>query len=163
MDRRPVIGVMGGGTADDPTLETAEALGRAIAEEGWILLNGGRDAGVMAASASGARSGGGFVVGVLPGRGSNPGGVSPDLDLALFTGMGDGRNVINVLSSDVVVALPGGPGTLSEVALALKSDREVILLGWGPTPLPATLPSERIHRVEDAHQALETIRRLLDR
>jgi uncharacterized protein (TIGR00725 family) len=130
MSRRPVIGVMGAGdgaSARDCAL--AEALGAEIARRGWALLCGGRAAGVMDAAARGARSvEGSLVVGVLPGDGEDPA-VSTYLDVAIFTGMGNARNAINVLSSDVVVACgAGGPGTASEIALALKSGKPVVLL-----------------------------------
>jgi len=124
---RTVIGVMGGGTADEATTARARELGSAIAGAGWVLLNGGRDCGVMAASAAGAREAGGLVVGVLPDEDASH--AAPDLDLAIRTGMGDARNVINVLSSDVVIALEGGAGTLSEIAHAVKLGRPVVLLG----------------------------------
>lgn len=132
MKRKPVIGVMGGGVADAATTVLAEELGAAIAQEGWILLNGGRDAGVMAASARGAARAGGVVLGILPGR--DHAGAAPDLTIAIPTGLGDARNAINVLASDVVIALPGGPGTLSEIALALKNERPLLLLGWERAP-----------------------------
>lgn len=127
MSRKPIIGVVGGGEVSEDARLLARELGRLIAHRGWVLLNGGRDIGVMAASARGAREAGGTVIGVLPG--SDASGASPDLDYAIVTGLGDARNVINVLSSDVIVACPGGAGTLSEVALALKNNRRVILLG----------------------------------
>ena len=128
MVRKPVVGVMGGGR-DNPTVDKeAHLLGALIAERGWILLNGGGNAGVMAASARGAKEAGGTVIGIL--RGKTTRGASPDLDIAIVTGMGDARNVINVLTSDVVIACPGRAGTMSEVALALNNGKRVILLGW---------------------------------
>ncbi len=130
MARRPVIGVMGGATVEPATVTQAAELGAEIAARGWILLNGGRNAGVMAASARGARQAGGTVVGILPGRDRRD--AAPDLDLVIVTGMGDARNVINVLSSDVVIACAGGAGTAAEVALALKHHKPVILLGFDP-------------------------------
>lgn len=132
---RTVIGVMGGASARDDVERDAYEIGRLIAEQGWVLLNGGRNAGVMAASAKGASEAGGLVVGVLPSADTD--GASPHLDIAIPTGMGDARNAINVLASDVVVALPGDVGTLSEVALALKSCKTVIALGWMPGPMLA--------------------------
>ncbi len=130
---RTVIGVMGSGRPLSGTASAvARDLGRRIAERDWVLLTGGRAAGVMDAASAGAREAGGLVIGVLPGDGRA--GASEHLDIAIRTGMGDARNAINVLSSDVVVALPGGAGTLSEIALALKAGRTVIALGWDPGP-----------------------------
>ena len=126
--RKPVIGVMGGSKARASVEAMARDLGRRIAERGWILLNGGRNCGVMAASAAGAKEAGGLVIGILPDTTRTK--AAPDLDVAIATGMGDGRNLINVLSSDVVIACPGALGTLSEVVLALKHDKRVILVGF---------------------------------
>ena len=119
---------MGGASSDEFALAHAYELGRLIATSGWVLLNGGRDAGVMAASAKGAADAGGLVIGVLPGDDWE--GVAAGVAVAVITGMGDARNAINVLSSHVVVALKGGAGTLSEVALALKAGRPVVTLDF---------------------------------
>lgn len=124
---RTIIGVMGGAEASAATERTAQEVGRLVAEQDWVLLNGGRHAGVMAASAAGARAAGGLVVGVLPDEHTH--GMSLDVDIPILTGMGDARNIINVLSSRVVIALPGGAGTISEVAHALKLGRPVVVLG----------------------------------
>ncbi len=125
--RKPVIGVMGGSSVGEDEFETARRLGSLIAGRGWVLLNGGRNAGVMAASARGAREAGGIVIGILPDRDTSR--ASPDLDYAICTNLADARNLINVLSSDVVIACHGAAGTFSEVALALKNGKRVILLG----------------------------------
>jgi len=132
MPRRAVIGVMGAGESASATdLTLAERLGELIAREGWVLLTGGRDAGVMAAASRGAkRVPGSLTVGILS---TEAGGVSDGVDVAVFTGMGNARNAINVLSSQVVIACgAGGPGTASEIALALKSGKPVVLVS--PTP-----------------------------
>jgi len=128
MRRRLIVGVMGGGAADQRTTELAYRLGRLIAAADWVLLNGGRNCGVMAASAQGAKEHGGLTIGILPDADRRQ--AAPWIDVAIVTGMGSARNAINVLSSDVVVACTGGAGTLSEIALALKAGRTVILLDF---------------------------------
>jgi uncharacterized protein (TIGR00725 family) len=128
MENQLIVGVMGGGMADPQDTESAYRLGSLIADQGWILLNGGRNAGVMASSARGARENGGITVGILPD--DNLHGASPFIQIPILTGMGNARNCINVLSSHVVVACPGGTGTISEIALALKSNRPVILMNF---------------------------------
>jgi omega-amidase len=133
--RRPLIGVMGAGDGAGPReLELAEQLGRAIARRGWGLLSGGWPSGVMAAASRGAMAvDGHLVVGVLPGDGSSDRDAT-ELDVAVFTGMGQARNVINVLSSDVVVVCGAGrAGTASEAAHALKAGRPLVLLA-APEP-----------------------------
>ncbi len=134
-----VVGVMGGGEGTSAEIcRQAYTLGSLIAQEGWVLLNGGRAAGVMEASARGAREAGGLTVGILPGKDLM--GASPHVDIPIVTGLGDARNYINVLSSSVVVVLPGGAGTLSEAALALKNGKTIITLGF---PLPEVLEKYR--------------------
>ncbi len=147
--RRPVIGVMGGGEADAATLGDARRLGRLIAEAGWVVLTGGRPAGVMDAVSAGAKEvPGSLTIGILPSSPDGP--VSAYVDVAIFTGMGDARNAINVLTSDVVVACgSGGPGTASEVALALKAGRPLVLLG------ASSDASTFFHRIAGAGQIHE--------
>jgi hypothetical protein len=128
MKRTPIIGVMGGGNADFDTLAKAEKLGGLIAEKGWILLNGGRCVGIMEATAKGAFEKGGITVGILPDSGTE--GASQYIRIPIVTGMGHARNTINILSSDVVVACPGGAGTLSEIALSVKCGKPLILFGF---------------------------------
>ncbi len=127
MKKPRIIGVMGGGVVSQADAERAYELGRLIAENGWVLLNGGRRAGIMEASARGAAEAGGLTIGILPDDRDHPG-VSEHIQIPVFTGMGNARNVINVLSSHVIVACPGGAGTLSEISLALKVNRPVIQL-----------------------------------
>ena len=128
MNKSFIIGVMGGGNASPKDTNAAYRLGCLIAEQGWILLNGGRNAGIMDASAKGAKDHGGLTVGILPD--DNPGRASEHIDIPVITGMGSARNCINVLTSHIVVACPGGAGTLSEIALALKFNKVVILMGF---------------------------------
>ncbi len=128
MNRKPIIGVMGGALVSQEVYDMAFELGRLIAQNGWILLNGGRDAGVMRASAKGAKREGGMTIGVLPGDSKDQ--ANPFIDIPIVTHMSDARNLINVLSSDIVVACPGSAGTITEVALALKNEKIVILLNF---------------------------------
>ncbi len=160
MPRSPIIGVMGGGTASPDDLENAYQLGGLIAQNGWVLLNGGRSAGIMEASAKGAKSQGGLTVGILPGESRR--GTSAYIDIPVLTGMGNARNCINVLSSDVVVACPGNAGTLSEIALALKVRRPVILLNFdiGNVFDSYTEPG-LLHHATTPEEVVELIKKLL--
>ena len=125
---------MGGGEIVNPDdYEVARHLGALIAKEGWILLNGGRASGIMEASARGAKENGGLTIGILPG--TDPDWASEYIDIPILTGIGLARNYVNVLSSEVVVTLPGRTGTISEIALALNIGKKVISLNFDLGPL----------------------------
>jgi uncharacterized protein (TIGR00725 family) len=159
--RRPIIGIVGAGEASESALADAQALGAAVARRGWIVLTGGRPDGVMAAACAGAKQvAGSLTLGILPTAG---GGVGSDVDIAVFTGMGDARNSINVLTSNVVVACGvEGPGTTSEVALALKSGKPVILLRAEPAAraffhrLSGGVDVVEVENVDEAMRRIET-------
>ena len=126
---KTIIGIMGPGNgARTVEMESAYELGRFIANNGWILLTGGRNQGVMNAASQGAKEAGGLVVGILPDEKNIQ--TSKYIDIPIYTGMGSARNNINVLSSDVVISCGVGLGTVSEIALALKADKPVIMLHY---------------------------------
>ena len=125
--RKTIIGVMGpGDLATETDINNAYELGKLIAQEEWILLTGGRNVGVMDAANKGAKKAGGLTIGILPSN--NTKNVSDAVDIAILTDMGNARNNINVLSSNVIIACGMGLGTVSEIALALKNKKPVILL-----------------------------------
>jgi uncharacterized protein (TIGR00725 family) len=127
---RPVrIAVCGAGVADDELADRAERLGRAIASVGAVLVCGGLG-GVMEAAARGSAQAGGLTVGVLPGRDGADANVW--IRIPLPTGMGEIRNALVVRFADVVIAVGGEWGTLSEIALARKMGIPVVLMGPGP-------------------------------
>ncbi len=127
--RKAIIGVMGPGEgASKEDTHIAFELGKGIAREGWVVLSGGRNAGVMDAVSRGAKTSGGLVVGVLPGEDAKN--MSRFVDIPILTGLGSARNNINVLSSDIVIACGAGLGTISEIALALKAGKKVGLLNF---------------------------------
>jgi uncharacterized protein (TIGR00725 family) len=122
------IGVAGASRPAPGLLEQAEVLGRRLAEAGAVVVCGGGP-GVMEAVCRGARSAGGTTVGLLPGLDRRDG--NPYLSVAVPTGMGQGRNLLLVRSSDAMVAVGGGFGTLSELALALRTGVPVVgLATW---------------------------------
>ena len=124
---RIIVGVMGPGENATPEdNELAFELGRAIAKEGWAVLTGGRSFGVMEAAMKGARDLNGLTIGILPD--ANEANASENAEVRIVTGMGSGRNYISVLSSHIIVVVGMAAGTASEVALAIKSNKKVILL-----------------------------------
>lgn len=155
--KKQIIGVMGpGGGASEDDLIKAEALGRGIALRGWVLLTGGRDSGVMAAASRGAQEEEGLVVGILPGP--DDAGISPHVDLAIHTDLGHARNNVNVLSSDLVIACGMGLGTVSEIALAAKNGKRVLVLTEDSAALDflTDLAPDRIEGVDSPEEALAT-------
>lgn len=104
-------------------MATAEAVGRGLAEHGAILVCGGLG-GVMAAACRGAKSAGGLTVGILPG--SDRRAANEWVDVAIPTGLGELRNGLIVRAAEALIAVGGGPGTLSEIALALKTGVRVV-------------------------------------
>jgi len=158
-----IVGVMGPGEGADPAAEEAAyQLGRLIAAEGWVLLTGGRNVGVMDAASKGAKQAGGLTLGVLPGAARSE--MSEYVDLPVVTGMGSARNNINVLSSDLVFACGVGLGTMSEVLLAAKAGKNVILLNQSDASVSflGQFESDRFHFASTPADALEQARQLLE-
>src|SRR5690606_40894719 len=114
--------VLGPGESATPEdNELAFELGRGIAKNGWVLLTGGRNFGVMDAAMKGARDANGLTVAILPG--DNDREASDNADIRIVTGMGSGRNIINALSSKILVVVGMDAGTSYEVFLALLAGR----------------------------------------
>jgi len=123
MDNKIHIGVIGAGDCPAEIYETSYNVGRIIGEKGWVLICGGLG-GVMEGAAKGCFERGGITVGLLPGTEKRS--ANPYITLVIPTGMGEARNVLVVRASDVVLAIAGGFGTLSEIGLALKIGKPVI-------------------------------------
>ena len=107
------VGIIGGSSPETKHLQIAEEMGKLIAQNGYILVNGGLK-GVMEASAKGAKAHNGLVIGILPGKSVQE--ANPYTDIAIPTGLGYLRNALVVLNADVLVAIDGEYGTLSEIA-----------------------------------------------
>ena len=123
MDQAPHIAVVGPGEASDGEVAAAEALGRGLAERGAVVVCGGLG-GVMAGACRGAKAAGGTTVGILPGK--ERAAANEWVDVAVPTGLGEARNALVVRAADAVIAVGGGYGTLSEIALALKAGKPVV-------------------------------------
>lgn len=122
------VSVIGGGCCRAAEYALAEEVGRLVAETGATLVCGGL-AGVMEGAAKGAKRAGGTTIGILPGHDRHA--ANPHLDHVITTGMGEARNLAVVSSGDAVIAVAGGFGTLSEIGLAAKIGRPVIIIrGW---------------------------------
>jgi hypothetical protein len=160
--RKVIVGLMGPGEgASAGDCQTAYQLGRLIAQQGWVLLTGGRDTGVMEAACQGAQQEQGLTIGILPD--STGTGASAAVDITILTGMGQGRNIINVLSSQVIIACGMGAGTASEVCLALKTQKSVVLVNADPTSqlFFQTLAPTQVFVAETPEQAIATAQTIL--
>ena len=161
--RRPVLSVVGSGSPLSPELEaTCRELGRLAVEAGFRLATGGRG-GVMAAVSAGAHEADtyreGDVVGVLPSYDRED--ANPHVDVVVPTGIGIARNVVLVAMADAVVAVSGGSGTLSEIALAWQLGKPVIALvpsgGWAARIGGQAVDDRRPGVVEAAQTPAEAI------
>ena len=120
------VSVVGGGTITDAEAEAAQTVGRLLAERGHAVVCGGLG-GVMEAACRGAKEAGGRTVGILPGE--DRAAANPYVDVAVATGLGHARNALVVMNGDAVIAIDGGPGTLSELGFAGVFDRPVAGIG----------------------------------
>ncbi len=156
--RKKIIGVMGGSSCTKEEYEIAYGVGKIIGEKGYILLCGG-GRGVMEAVSKGAFEFGGITIGIMPGSNYFESPPNPYIKIPIFTGMSDGRNSINVKSSNIVVAIGGGWGTLSEIALALKNEKKVIIFkSWKIEKLKE---DKNIYFVKDLEDFKITLEKLI--
>lgn len=156
--RKTIVGVMGPGAGCTEELSVlAYELGARIAAEGWVVLSGGRDFGVMDAVSRGAKSKNGTTIGILPNKEAS---VSDAVDFAIITDVNLARNNINVVTSDIIVACGMGIGTASEIALALNAGKQVVMIGSaeGAVNFFAGLSPSLIHGARSVDEAIELVR-----
>ena len=149
----PYVAVIGSGVATDELYEKAREVGRLVAERGGTIVCGGLS-GVMEAAARGATEAGGMAIGILPDEDRRR--QNGYLTYSVATGVGQARNLAVVCSGDVVIAVGGEYGTLSEIGLARKAGRPVVVLeGWDL--------GEHVSAASSPKEAIEAAFRLLGR
>jgi hypothetical protein len=147
-----MIGVCGGSDVDVETQRQAHEVGRELAARGATIVSGGLG-GVMEACCEGAHEAGGLTVGIIPGTDTSK--ANRHVDVAIASGMAEGRNVLIVHSAAALIALKGAFGTLSEVSLGLAMRKPVAAVGdWCPIPGVAvfTTPKDAVEHVLGALQ-----------
>jgi len=167
--RRPQIAVIGPGDATDDLARDAERLGQLLVDAGYRVVCGGLG-GAMAAVARGAhasaRATGSDVVGLLPTLDAET--ANPWIDVVVPTGLSQGRNLLVVASADVVIALGGASGTLSELALAWQLGKPIVALtthaGWAAEfagrPVDGRRP-DVVHGADSPESAVSVVTSLL--
>ncbi|MDP2940442.1 MAG: TIGR00725 family protein [Candidatus Omnitrophota bacterium] len=144
-----IIGVIGGHTCTKEVELSAHNLGKSIAKVGYKLVCGGLG-GVMNAVCKGVKEENGVTIGIIPSYDKND--ANEYVDIVIPTGLGYARNVLVVQTADVVIALPGEYGTLSEIAYALQFNKPVISLGsWD---IKGVI---QVKNVEEAMERLKSI------
>lgn len=131
----------------------AVELGGRLARAGFVVVCGGL-AGVMEGACRGAREAGGRTIGILPS--DDRATANAWVEVPVVTGLGHMRNMLVVANGDVVVALGGGFGTLSEVALARKTGKPVVAVG-------DMAAIEGVHRASDPEHAVSIVKTILER
>ena len=149
--RKRVIGVIGGRQCTAEVEQIAHKLGKRLAKVAAILVNGGLS-GTMKAVCSGFKAGGGQTIGIIPGYEKEA--ANEFVDIVIPSGMGLARNVLVVKSADVVIALPGEAGTLSEIAYCLQFGIPVISLkSWDiPGVIKVKTVEEAVNMVKEILQ-----------
>jgi uncharacterized protein (TIGR00725 family) len=166
---KTLIAVIGSADADKTAMELAFETGREIIREGFSLLCGGLS-GVMEAASRGALSeageNSGRIIGILPGTSKSD--ANPFIDIAIPTGVGYARNTIIACASDAVIAIAGGSGTLSEIAMAWQYGKPIVVIeeieGVSNTLAGSSLDNRRKDRIlgaRDGREAVALIKRML--
>lgn len=132
------IGVIGGASPDAKHRRIAGEVGRKIGEKGAILVCGGLG-GVMEAAASGAKKAGGTTIGILPGN--SPADANPHIDIPVATGLGYTRNSLVAMNADVLIAVDGQFGTLTEIAYGNIYGKKVIGIDTWDIPGVLSVPA----------------------
>jgi hypothetical protein len=143
------VGVIGSSFCGEELYKIAYRVGELLAKKGYVLINGGLG-GVMEASAKGAMEAGGVVVGIIPQAGKK--GANRYCSIVIATNMGHARNMIIVHSSDAIISVGGGYGTISETAIALKEGKKVIAISpeiMLPGVIVASTPEEAVERISE--------------
>lgn len=152
----PLVAVIGGSSPTVGEASLAEDVGRRLAEDGVVLVCGGRG-GVMEAACRGAKGAGGTTIGILPG--SDKSEANPYVDIPIVTGIGEARNAVIARTADVAIAVGGSYGTLSEIAFLLRLGKPVVGLrtwtlereGHPPSPVEGVESVETAVRQALAH------------
>jgi len=151
LNNQLIVGVIGGHQCSAKVEQIAQEIGKNIAKMGAKLVSGGLG-GAMKAASKGAKQASGTTIGILPGE--NKMDANPYVDIVIPTGLGLARNTLVVRTADIIIALPGAEGTLSEIAFALILKKKIInLSNWD---MPGTI------KAKDVEDAMKIVSRCIN-
>ena len=160
-----VIGIIGDSEASEEEYKFAYILGAELAKRGFVIISGGRT-GVMEAVSKGAKSAGGLTLAILPSADKSE--ANPYVDIAIPTVLGWARNSLVPLASDIVIAIGGKAGTLSEIAYAWMYGKPIIAIvgfgGWSEKLAGKKIDDRRpdfIYPARTVEEVLELIEKIL--
>jgi len=166
-----LIAVIGASTATELVKNAAFETGKEIMRAGYSLICGGLS-GVMEAACRGAFTeageGSGRIIGILPGSVKTE--ANRYVDIVISTGVGYARNSIIACSADAVIAVSGGSGTLSEIAMAWQYEKPIVAISGLPG-FPSKLIGKPIDNrrddiirgAENGRKAVQLIKNILGR
>lgn len=159
---KKIIGIMGPNDAEDNNLIDAYEIGKYLAKHDYVVLTGGLNVGIQNEGLKGAKSENGLTIGVLPFN--EPERISQYVDLPIITNMRSGRNYINVLTSNLVIACGIDAGTISEISLSLvkNNNKKVILVGTleEANKLFEKINKENIYIVKNYSECIELLNKI---
>ena len=166
-----MIGVIGSNKPQLENLSIAEELGKEIINNDYFLVNGGLG-GIMEAVSKGARNSSnykpGMILGIIPSYDKTT--ANKYIDIVIPSGMGFARNALVVATSDIIISLEGGSGTLSEIALGWQLRRPIIALtntgGWSSKLAGSRIDyrgENEIFKADSVNMAIEIIKKLIDK
>ncbi len=149
---KKIIGVIGGHDCNNEVEQIAHNLGKKLAKVGYYLVCGGLG-GVMKAVCQGVKEENGVTLGIIPSYDKSD--ANEYVDIVIPTGLGYARNVLVVQTADIIIALPGEYGTLSEIAYALQFKKPVISLGSWDIP--------GIIKAKDVEEAMKLVSKIINK
>ena len=155
---KKIIGIMGPAKATEKSMLDAYELGKYCAEQGYVTLSGGKKEGVMNEALRGAKEQKGITVGIMPTDDRSE--YSDYIDIPIVTTYRSGRQIIEILSSDIIIACGISVGTSSEISLAVKPGKPIILVGMDDITnnfYKQLIPSNQLSIVKDYKEAIKVV------
>ena len=158
---KKIIGIMGPAKPTKEQMLNAYEIGKYCAKQGYVTLTGGLKAGIMDEALRGAKEKNGLTIGIMPTDDKTK--YSEYIDIPIVTTALAGRNIIEVLTCDILVACGISAGTSSEISLAIKPGKPIILVGMDDITndfYRQLIPNKQLSIVKDYNEAIQEINRI---